>query len=87
MYPQLACYFTDYVSDELTTDPIFTNLLNKDSLASQPTMSRFYNRVDDITLMQLDWILYLLRKKIYSIRKPEIVSLAIVSTLFDTFGS
>jgi hypothetical protein len=87
MYQQLAGYFTDDDSDELTTDPIFTNLLNKDSLASQPTMSRFFNRMDDITLMQLDWILYLLRKRIYKIRKPEMVLLDIDSTLFDTFGS
>lgn len=36
--------------------------------------------------MQFDWILYLLRKKIYSIRKPEMVLLDIDSTLFDTFG-
>jgi len=87
IYQQLAGYFTDDDSDELTTDPIFTNLLDKDSLASQPTMSRFFNRMDDITLMQLDWILYLLRKKIYSIRKPDMVLLDIDSTLFDTFGN
>lgn len=87
IYQQLAGYFTDDDSDELTLDPIFTALLDKDSLASQPTMSRFFNRMDDITLMQLDWILYLLRKKIYSIRKPEMVLFDIDSTLFDTFGS
>lgn len=87
IYQQLAGYFTDDDSDELTTDPIFTNLLNKDTLASQPTMSRFFNRMDDITLMQFDWILYLLRKRIYSIHKPEMVLLDIDSTLFDTFGN
>ena len=86
MYQQLAGYFTDDDSDELTCDPIFTNLLDKEYLASQPTMSRFFNRMDDITLMQFDWILYLLRKKIYSIRKPEMVLFDIDSTLFDTFG-
>ena len=87
MYQQLAGYFTDDDSDELTTDPIFTTLLDKDSLASQPTMSRFFNRMDDITLMQMDWILYLIRKKIYSIRKPDMVLFDIDSTLFDTFGN
>lgn len=87
MYQQLAGYFTDDDSDELTTDPIFTALLDKDSLASQPTMSRFFNRMDNITLMQMDWILYLLRKKIYSIRKPNMVLFDIDSTLFDTFGN
>lgn len=86
IYQQLAGYFTDDDSDELTVDPIFTSLLNKDSLASQPTMSRFFNRMDDITLMQLDWIQYLIRKRIYSIQKPKMVLLDIDSTLFDTFG-
>ena len=86
IYQQIAGYFTDDNSDELATDPVFTNLLNKGSLASQPTMSRFFNRMDDVTLMQLDWILYLMRKKIYSIQKPEMVLFDIDSTLFDTFG-
>ncbi|MFV0465785.1 MAG: IS1380 family transposase [Lachnospiraceae bacterium] len=86
VYQQLAGYFPDDDSDELTTDPVFTNLLNKVSLASQPTMSRFFNRMDDMTLMQLDWILYLVRKKIYSLQKPEMVLFDIDSTLFGTFG-
>jgi len=50
-------------------------------------MSRFFSRMDDITLMQMDWILYLIRKKIYSIRKPDMVLFDIDSTLFDTFGN
>ncbi len=87
IYQQLAGYFADNDSDELTSDPVFTSLLDKDSLASQPTMSRFFNRMDDVTLMQMDWILYLLRKRIYSIQKPKMVLFDIDSTLFDTFGS
>ena len=87
IYQQFSGYFTDDDSDELTADPIFTSLLNKNSLASQPTMSRFFNRMDDVTLMQLEWILYLLRKRIYSIQKPEMILFDIDSTLFDTFGS
>jgi hypothetical protein len=86
IYQQISGYFSDDDSDELTNDPVFTNILGKQALASQPTMSRFFNRMDDITLMQLDWILYLLRQKIYSINKPEMVLLDIDSTLFDTFG-
>ncbi len=51
IYQQLAGYFADNDSDELTLDPIFTSLLDKDSLASQPTMSRFFNRMDAVTHM------------------------------------
>ena len=86
IYQQISGYFSDDDSDELTDDPVFTNILGKQALASQPTMSRFFNRMDDVTLMQLDWILYLLRQRIYSVKKPEMVLLDIDSTLFDTFG-
>lgn len=48
IYQQLADYFMDDDSDELTVDLIFTNLLDKGSLASQPTMSCFFNRMDEI---------------------------------------
>lgn len=86
MYQQFAGYFADNHSDELIRDPIFTSLLDKESLASQSTMSRFFNRMDDISLMQLKWTLYLLRRRIYSIRKPEMILLDIDSTLFQIFG-
>ena len=36
----IAGYFEDDASDELTNDPVFKAVLNKDALASQPTVSR-----------------------------------------------
>ena len=54
IYQQISGYFSDDDSGELTDDPVFTNILGKRALASQPTMSRFFNRMDDVTLMQLD---------------------------------
>ena len=41
----IAGYFEDDASDELTNDPVFKAVLNKDALASQPTVSRFFNRM------------------------------------------
>ena len=48
IYQLIAGYFQDDDADELTSDPVFTTILDKSSLASQPTMSRFINRCDEI---------------------------------------
>ena len=44
IYQTMAAYFKDDCADELTVDPVFTAILGKDALASQPTLSRFYNQ-------------------------------------------
>ena len=54
IYQTMAAYFEDDCADELTVDPVFTAILGKGALASQPTISRFYNRMDDTTLKQFD---------------------------------
>ena len=59
----IAGYFEDDASDELTNDPVFKAVLNKDALASQPTVSRFFNRMDEDTLNQFLTIGRILRKK------------------------
>jgi len=86
LYQLTAGYFQDDDSDELTTDPVLTTILEKEKLASQPTMSRFMNRCDDICLMQFESIHEELRRRIYSINKPQSILLDIDSTLFATFG-
>ena len=50
IYMIIAGYFEDDTSDELTNDPVFKSVLEKDTLASQPTLSRFFNRMDEDTL-------------------------------------
>lgn len=81
-----AC-FQDDCADELTNDHVMTAVLEKDVLASQPTLSRFFNRMDGNTLDQLNQIFRELRKVIYSIKKPEFMLFDIDSTLLDTYGS
>ena len=87
IYMIIAGYFEDDASDELTNDPVFKAVLEKDALASQPTVSRFFNRMDDDTLNQFLTIARMLRKKIYSIQMPEAVILDLDSTLLDAYGS
>ena len=71
IYMIIAGYFEDDASDELTNDPVFKSILDKKALASQPTISRFFNRMDEDTLNQFLEISKILRKKIYSIQMPE----------------
>lgn len=46
----IAAYFEDDFADELTNEPVFTECLRKEILASQPTLSKFWNRMDEDTL-------------------------------------
>ena len=86
IYMIIAGYFEDDASDELTNDPVFKAVLEKDALASQPTVSRFFNRMDEDTLNQFLAIGRILRKKIYSIQLPEAVILDLDSTLLEAYG-
>jgi hypothetical protein len=86
IYQIIAAYFTDNCADELTNDPVMTTILEKDALASQPTLSRFWNRMDESTLTQLGTILTKMRKAIYSIKCPEFMLFDLDSTLLNTYG-
>ena len=87
IYQILARYFNDNDADELTNDPVMNAILDKDGLASQPTLSRFFNRMDEDTLKQFEDILMHLKSKVYAIKKPKMVLLELDSTLLDTYGS
>ena len=81
-----SAYFTDDCADELTEDPVFTAILGKPFLASQPTLSRFHNRMDGDTLEQFDEMSRAFRRTVYSLRKPPMVLLDLDSTLLETYG-
>lgn len=86
VYQIIAGYFNDNDADELRNEPVLNTILNKDSLASQPTLSRFSGRMDDSTLEQFDDILKALRSTIYAIKRPERVLLDLDSTLLPAYG-
>ena len=87
IYQIITAYFEDDCADELTIDPVFNAILEKNSLASQPTLSRFFNRMDEDTLLQFDDIDKSFRDIIYSIKCPEHMLLDLDSTLFGTYGN
>ena len=86
IYMIIAGYFEDDSSDELRNDPVFKAVLNKDTLASQPTISRFHNRMDEDSLNQFLSMNRILRKKVYSIQMPEAIILDLDSTLLNAYG-
>ena len=86
VYQIIASYFEDYCADELTNDPVMTAILDKEALASQPTLSRFWNRMDGDTLSQLDMIQSKMRGIVYSVQKPEHMLFDLDSTLLNTYG-
>ncbi len=43
MYQMIAGYDEDDAADQLTHDPVFTQIVGTDSLASQPSLSRFFH--------------------------------------------
>ena len=87
IYQLISGYFQDDDSDELMHDPVFTTILDKKSLASQPTMSRFTNRCDELYLYQFELIHQKLRKQVYSWKEPDHLLIDIDSSLFPTYGT
>lgn len=87
VYQIIAAYFEDDCADELTTDPVMTAILEKDALASQPTLSRFWNRMGGDTLAQFDEIDRKMREIVYSIKPPEHMLFDLDSTLLNTYGN
>ena len=86
IYQNLGGYFTDDSSDHLRTDPLYQQLLEKDQLASQPTISRFFSRMDEDTLKQFEELQRTLRKIVYSQEEKESVLFDIDTTLFAAYG-
>ena len=86
IYQIISAYFADDCADELTNEPVMAAILEKDALASQPTLSRFFNRMDQDSLDQLIQIIRELRKVIYSVRRPDFMLFDIDSTL-NTYGN
>lgn len=86
IYQILGSYFEDDCADELTNDPVLTAILDKKALASQPTLSRFFNRMDETTLEQFYDLMRRFRKVVYNIKHPQLMLLDLDSTLLDTYG-
>lgn len=86
IYQILGAYFKDDCTDELIHDPVLTAILNKESPTSQPTLFRFFNRMDETTLNQFYILMRSFRKIVYAIKRLPLLLLDLDSTLLDTYG-
>lgn len=82
----IAGYFRDDGADSIRKDPVMTETIGKKVLASQPTMSRFYDRLHTTGIEQLQLIQQELRRRAYSVSMPEEVIFDLDTTLLPTYG-
>lgn len=80
-------YYNDNDADELAYEHVLTTALNKERIASQPSLSRFFSRMDETTIKQLNCIMAELRRMAYAIKRPEFIVFDLDSTLLDTYGN
>ena len=86
IYQIISACFEDDCADELTNEPVMTAILDKAALASQPTLSRFFNRMDKDTLEQLNRIIRKLRKIVYSIKNLILCFLILIPHFLIPMG-
>ena len=87
IYMIIGDYFEDDASDELTNDPVFKSVLEKDALASRPMVSRFFNRMDEDTLKPVPCDCQSTSEEnLQCSEMPQAVILDLDSTLLDAYG-
>lgn len=87
LYQITGAYFQDDHADSLRNDSVLNAVIGKTTLASQPTLSRFHNRMDTQSLEQLENIQRILRRRVYSVEKPEHILFDLDSTLLAAYGT
>lgn len=86
IYQTIAGYHCADDADELRVDPLLTTLLDKPSLASQPTLSRFTHRLTKETSKQFELINQKLLSQFYQVETPNHFIFDVDSTHFQTYG-
>ena len=86
LYQMIAGYFQDDAADDLTRDSVFTELLGTEALASQPSLSRFYDRFDVDSVTQLNDANQVLLDRVHRHRQSDALIFDLDSTHADTYG-
>jgi hypothetical protein len=87
IYQLIAVYSEDDAADQLTNDPVFTQILGTPALASQPSLSRFFRRFDQQSMEQLEQANQELVDKVHQFRKSKALIFDLDSTHSDTYGN
>lgn len=86
IYQLTAGYAEDDSADELTDDPVLTKVIGTDTLASQPSLSRFYTRFDGESIQQLNQANQKLLDNVHAFRESKAIIFDLDSTHADTYG-
>jgi len=86
IYQNIAGYHKDDAADSLRDDPIFTRILGKEALASQPTISRVLNDFTQEQIQAFNEILEHLYLMIHSQETKKQIILDLDSTNVGTYG-
>ncbi len=86
IYLNIAGYHADDHADDLKNDPVFTTILNKEKLASQPTISRLNTKLNQDSLKQLQKTNETLLDRVSQIEPVEQIIFDLDSTNFATYG-
>ncbi|NEV23665.1 transposase, partial [Heyndrickxia coagulans] len=71
VYQIIAGYAEDDAADQLTHDPVFKEIIETPTLASQPSLSRFYTRFDKDSIEQLNLANQEMLDKIHCFRQSK----------------
>jgi len=86
IYLTVLGYHNQDHHNDLREEPAISSCFNEETLASQPTVSRFIARLDKSSLSQLKKINELLVEKYYEIKPPEYLIFDIDTSYFETYG-
>lgn len=86
IYQITAGYAEDDAADQLTNDPVFTQVIDTNALASQPSLSRFYQRFDATSIEQLNQGNQEILDKVHQYKESKTLIFDLDSTSSDAFG-
>lgn len=86
IYQLIAGYHEDDAADQLTHDSIFTQVLGIPSLASQPSLSRFFKRFNQQAIDQLQTANQELLDRMHRRRQSDTLLIDLDSSHADTYG-
>ena len=86
IYQIIAGYTDDDAADQLTKDPVFTQIIDTDALASQPSLSRFFRRFNHQSMEELNQANQHLLDKVHQFRESKALIFDLDSTHSDTYG-
>jgi hypothetical protein len=87
IYQIIAGYSEDDAADHLTNDPVFTQIIGTDSLASQPSLSRFFRRFDSQSMDGFNQANQEILDKMHQFRDSKALIVDLDSTHSDTYGN